>query len=902
MLLPVKPYGFIRRPDERWIGIAGVATVAVISVIGFAFRTMPLPRLGSLGPAALLAAVIGNLATAAVLFVTWQAMPKRRAAFALGLSFAGGAILALVALLAIPPSADDAPVLPVSNQSGAWLYLFWHAAAAIGGISYIFLLWDSRPPGRTFLLTATATAAAVTALFIVTALAFVDHLPVQIVAGGGIFPSGAGPFVAGLLVITSLLAFHIPRPTRIERMLAISLLAMTLDIFLVSAGGHRYSAAFYASRTLEMLSSLFVFATAIQVILASRSKLSNVEATLSQVAIQAEQRSDRIRALGEMASDFTSSKSVRFHRMLQIAAEVIRPEKFMFAALLELDGDGDKVVVVATAWAASQAADQALNDVVHPGAEYPFAESIVSLMPVEAGARAWNDLSVVKDRRSVAQAVGFRSFIGAPVRLGGRTYFATFASLDLMTDDPFVEEDIAYVEVVASLVAGQANQQRQFEQIQFDIEHDALTGLKNRSQFHTAIRKELEAGRPFVVALANLDGFRYLNEREGHEIGDDVLVALAVALKAISPGNEIARLSGDEFGILIRDANAAGAASVALDRYARIFSDPIHVGARNGARVLTVGASIGAACSPADGASLELLVRRAAVALDVAKKQGGTQTMVFETSMEALVQETHLRYVELSDAIAHDELALVYQPTFDLASRTVTGAEALVRWDHPERGRLSPAEFIDFAERSGLMSALSRWVLDRVVRDMTGDGVTWPPGFRIYFNLGAQMLDDIAFISHLKDVLRDVPHIAGHLGIEVTETAAMQNVERSMYSIDLIRRWGLAVAIDDFGTGHSSLAYLKQLTVDTIKIDRSFINGLPDDERDAALTEMLLRISERFGFVTLAEGIETEPQAAWLLEHGCRLGQGYLLARPAPFEELVRRMAAEAKWLAGRVA
>jgi EAL domain-containing protein (putative c-di-GMP-specific phosphodiesterase class I) len=152
------------------------------------------------------------------------------------------------------------------------------------------------------------------------------------------------------------------------------------------------------------------------------------------------------------------------------------------------------------------------------------------------------------------------------------------------------------------------------------------------------------------------------------------------------------------------------------------------------------------------------------------------------------------------------------------------------------------------------------------------------------------MLDDVPFIARLNEVLLATPGLAAYLGVEVTESAAMQNVERSVNTIELFRRWGLSVAIDDFGTGHSSLAYLKQLTVDVVKIDRSFISGLPEDDRDAALAETLLRIIDRFAFKTLAEGIETEAQAAWLLAHGCRLGQGYLVARPAPFDELLARI------------
>jgi EAL domain-containing protein (putative c-di-GMP-specific phosphodiesterase class I) len=212
-----------------------------------------------------------------------------------------------------------------------------------------------------------------------------------------------------------------------------------------------------------------------------------------------------------------------------------------------------------------------------------------------------------------------------------------------------------------------------------------------------------------------------------------------------------------------------------------------------------------------------------------------------------------------------------------------------VRWDHPQRGRLAPSEFIDFAERNGLIAPLSSWVLARVARDLASAGPL-PAGFRLYFNVAPQMLDDIPFITAVHDVLKADPVLAAHLGVEVTETAAMQNVERSMNTIALFRSWGLHVAIDDFGTGYSSLSYLKQLEVDMVKIDRSFVSGLPNDERDGEVTEMLLRIIARFGFSTLAEGIETEAQAAWLTEHGCRFGQGYLVAKPDTFVELLDRM------------
>jgi EAL domain-containing protein (putative c-di-GMP-specific phosphodiesterase class I) len=291
---------------------------------------------------------------------------------------------------------------------------------------------------------------------------------------------------------------------------------------------------------------------------------------------------------------------------------------------------------------------------------------------------------------------------------------------------------------------------------------------------------------------------------------------------------------------LLRGVPTLGAAVATVKRYADRFNVPFHTGDRTGLRMLNMGASIGVARFPDD------------------------------------------------DATA-GELDLVYQPTFELATRHIMGAEALVRWDHPERGRLLPAEFIEFAERNGLIGVVTQWVFHRVAHDLLRVRDI-PPGFKLYFNVAAQMLDDIPFIADVNETMRANPRLTEVLGIEVTETAAMQNVERSMTTIDLFRKWGISVAIDDFGTGYSSLSYLKRLTVDMIKIDRSFIMGLPADERDGAITEMLLRITDRFGFSTLAEGIETEAQATWLLEHGCQFGQGFLVAKPRPFEELLERL------------
>jgi diguanylate cyclase (GGDEF)-like protein len=884
----------IDSPSDRRIVYFSVFCLLAISVAGLAFRYALSPRLEVFGAISLFAAALANAATAVVLLETWRHSQRRRATFVLVLSFGVNAILALFAMLSLPPLPGAPSVLPVYARSGPWLYTIWHVAAALGGLAYIASRLRDRTGamGRASIVTDVALAGSLVSAVVLLVFAFGNQLPALVVGASvrATISHGIGTLEVVLLASATALAFGLRRPTMIDQTLAVSLLTLTLEVTVMFVGGRLSGPAFDASRLLLLFGSLLVFASAIAALIASRSKLTEVETTLRLVTGQATVRAERIRALWQMASESSSPKSERFRRMLGDAAATIRPGKSMFGGLSHVEGD--TVVVDATSFTATKAAADVFTARVYPGARFALRDSILSLLTLEGGTQVWNDLSVI-DGKLISKELGWKSLIGTPVQSGGRTYFVTFGSVDLMTDQPYAEDDIAYVEVVASFLVGHANQQVQFEQIQFDIEHDALTGLENRAQFHNAIRNEIAAGRTFQIAFVNLDGFRRVNERDGHQLGDRVLCQIASALRAVASGNAVARVSADEFGILLRGIDSPDAIRDVFERYANVFVEPVRLDDRGEIRMLGIAASIGTARFPADGDSLEELVRRASVALRVAKRRGGSQTMHFESAMEAIAEESQLRYVELSEAIAGDQLALVYQPTFDLASRKAVGAEALVRWDHPERGRLSPADFVDFAERNGLMGALSRWVLDRVVRDITRDDVSFATGFRVFFNLGAQMLADVPFIAYLKDVLRRAPHAAVHLGVEVTETAAMENVERSMDTIDLFRRWGLHIAIDDFGTGHSSLSYLKQLTVDVVKVDRSFVMGLPDDERDTLLTDMLLRISESFGYATVAEGIETEGQAAWLLAHGCGFGQGYLVAPPGSFEDLLMRVDAE---------
>jgi EAL domain-containing protein (putative c-di-GMP-specific phosphodiesterase class I) len=241
-----------------------------------------------------------------------------------------------------------------------------------------------------------------------------------------------------------------------------------------------------------------------------------------------------------------------------------------------------------------------------------------------------------------------------------------------------------------------------------------------------------------------------------------------------------------------------------------------------------------------------------------------------------------------------EQFDLVYQPTFDLASGQIAGAEALIRWRHPKRGLVAPAEFIPWAEDAELIAPITSWVIARAARDLASIAPL-PRNFRCYVNVSAAQLADPALVEDLRSALDRTPQLAAHLGIEVTESAAIADIEGAVRTLEQLRALGLRIALDDFGTGYAMLSYLKSLPIDVVKVDRSFVAGLPFDPVDAALFETLLSIATRLGITTLAEGIERANQAAWILARGCTLGQGWYFAVPGSIRQLAAMLGTQAR-------
>jgi len=419
--------------------------------------------------------------------------------------------------------------------------------------------------------------------------------------------------------------------------------------------------------------------------------------------------------------------------------------------------------------------------------------------------------------------------------------------------------------------------------------HDALTGLPNRALLDDRMSHALTAaharGSTVAVLFLDLDRFKVLNDAEGHAAGDAVLVEVAHRLlAAVRPQDTVARFGGDEFVVLCEAGGLVTAHHVA-ERLHESLRPPFH--AEGPARFLS--ASIGIAMAHGDSTAADLL-RDADAAMYRAKDLGRGRTAVVDADIRARASARLEATTSLRRALSEGELRLHYQPIVDLADDRLLGFEALVRWQHPEHGLLSPGAFIADAEEIGLIVSLGEWVLRTALEQSarwaaTGTG-TAPPHMSV--NLSARQLDEPDFAGVVATALEASAFPASALTLEITESVVMQDVLRNAEHLRALREIGVDISIDDFGTGYSSLAYLKRLPVTTLKIDREFVHGLGQDPHDSAIVAAVIALARALELRVVAEGVETPRQLAELRQLGCDAAQGFLFSRPVPAEEAER--------------
>jgi diguanylate cyclase (GGDEF)-like protein/PAS domain S-box-containing protein len=417
----------------------------------------------------------------------------------------------------------------------------------------------------------------------------------------------------------------------------------------------------------------------------------------------------------------------------------------------------------------------------------------------------------------------------------------------------------------------------------YQAHHDSITGLANRPALmerlqHTLVSREGRRGR-FAVLFIDLDDFKSINDTLGHEVGDRVLRDVGHSLTRISRrGDTVARLGGDEFVLLCTELREDDDVELICDRVMRAVCAPQHDGPHD----LTVTCSLGAVVTRECSASPEELLQQADVAMYAAKRSGGNRFEVYTTELRSGAGSSRVLAAELRRAIDDSALFVLYQPVFDLHDGSMLGAEALVRWRHPERGVIAPAEFIPVAERRGLIGAIGEFVLNEACRQLaswTSSG-SCPEHFTIGVNVSGRELRDHELAKRVAATLARYDIDPARLILEITENVLLGELGDAHHAIEGLAKLEVRIALDDFGTGYSTLAHLRQLQTNILKIDRSFVSQLGGESRDREIITAVTGMAHALGMTATAEGVETETQRDELTAIGCDAAQGYLFARP----------------------
>jgi diguanylate cyclase (GGDEF)-like protein len=441
--------------------------------------------------------------------------------------------------------------------------------------------------------------------------------------------------------------------------------------------------------------------------------------------------------------------------------------------------------------------------------------------------------------------------------------------------------------------------------------HDALTGLPNRTLLLDRLDRALSLARRdgtmLAVLFVDLDNFKLINDTLGHRVGDDLLQLVSGRLRdavRLSDSDDrpatdtVARFGGDEFVLLVEGLRCAEDSQVVAKRVAAQFGQPFKIGDEQ----LFVTASIGVANS--EGSSTpHSLIRDADAAMYHAKARGRARFEVFDDAMRGRLVERLGRERDLRRALERDELVLFYQPIFGVADGSIIGAEALIRWQHPEKGLVSADQFIPLAEETGLITQIDEWVVWEACRQLAA----WQAGggpqsdMAISVNLSARQVEDETFLERLQRALDGTGADAGSLALEITETVLIENTESPIAVLEAMRLLGPRLILDDFGTGYSSLSYLQRLPFDAIKLDRTFAHGIAQPGRDRNIVAALLHLARVLELEVVAEGIETAAQLACLEDLGCHFAQGYHLGRPMPVDQLEEVVASSSRSRARQV-
>ncbi|UTF60727.1 EAL domain-containing protein [Gilvimarinus sp. DA14] len=453
------------------------------------------------------------------------------------------------------------------------------------------------------------------------------------------------------------------------------------------------------------------------------------------------------------------------------------------------------------------------------------------------------------------------------------------------------QQEPEYYVCVGQDISDLKEKQREVEKLAY---YDHLTGLANRilfkKQLHTALNRSLRSGSHIALFYLDLDHFKRINDTFGHEAGDQLLIEVSGRLRShLREEDCVARLGGDEFAVLLDEVESPQYAYVVATKLIRALNQPLELEGKE----VVAGVSIGITMAPDDSDNLDVLMKNADLAMYRAKDKGRNVFQFYTADMNAAVEQRLAIERDMRQALKFGQFMLYYQPLVDLGSGRIVGAEALIRWQHPTRGLVSPADFIPAAEESGLIVPIGKWVLKTACYQARGIQKALGREFKLSVNISARQLSEAGFLQMLEAVLQESGLSPGSLELEVTESTLLEDVANVIPMLEQLRQKGCGLAIDDFGTGYSSLSYLKRLPINSLKVDRSFVQDLPDDEEDRAITSLVVAMAKSLHYKVVVEGVETPEQHAFLSNCGCHFGQGYYYSKPLPVDDFMALLFAD---------
>lgn len=476
---------------------------------------------------------------------------------------------------------------------------------------------------------------------------------------------------------------------------------------------------------------------------------------------------------------------------------------------------------------------------------------------------------------------------------GLREYEINFAAkegknLDILWSNKIIKTDRGK-KVIVSIGMDITERKKYEEKIRYLAYHDSLTGLPNRDMFSNEIECLIESKKldKFAIVFIDIDNFKYVNDTMGHIIGDELLKYIAVKLTSYVTAPDLAaRLGGDEFGLLIKNFGSEEILMKKLERLQKDLGNTWH----SGIREFFISISVGAAIYPDDGRDGGALLKKSDIAMNVAKKEGKNKVLLYKENIHEDIMWHINMSNKLQKALDNKEFELYYQPQIELSSGRIVSLEALVRWNHPTEGFIPPSDFIPVAEETGQIYGLEQ----RIFRNALIQKQKWEQkGYRditLSLNLSSKTLISNMNFRFIESILSEFHVDYTKFVVEITETAAISNVELAIERLNRLKSRGLKIALDDFGTGYSSITYLKQLPIDIIKLDKSYVKSVTDGRMDGSIIKFILSLARDLNLTVVAEGIETSKQLEYLKNINCSLGQGYFISIPQPAEAITEML------------